>query len=177
MVVRTDPDKIKTVRSLVEKEWKIIFPANPFESKSQEDIVYDETEGLNKNLKQIFFFITLLGCILSASGIYALASLNVQKRTKEIGIRKVLGASVGSIIQLLNKEFAIILLLAAALGGSGGYFLTNALLGNLYAQHVEIGIPTMMLSALAIVIAGISTTSSTIFGRATDNPTKSLRSE
>jgi len=177
MVVRTDPGKIKPVHVSLEKEWKVVFPGNPFESKSQEDIVYEETAGLNQNLKQIFFFITLLGCILSASGIYALASLNVQKRTKEIGIRKVLGASVRSIVQLLNKEFAIILLLAALLGGSGGYFLTNALLGNLYAQHIEIGFLTMMLSTLAIFITGISTTSSTIFRTASDNPTKSLRSE
>ena len=118
-----------------------------------------------------------MGCLLSASGIYALASLNVQKRTKEIGIRKVLGASVGTIIQLLNKEFTIILALAAILGSSGGYVLTDALLGNLYAQHIEIGLLTIVLCSLFVFAIGIATTSTTILRAATDDPTKTLRNE
>ena len=177
MVLRTPPSKMLVLRSHLEKEWKSLFPGNPFESKLQDDIVYEEADGYNNNLKQIFFFITLLGCILSASGIYALASLNVQKRTKEIGIRKVLGASVGSIVQLLTKEFSIILMMAVVLGGSGGYFLTTALLGNLYAQHIEIRFITIVLCSLTIFIIGISTTSTTIFKTASDDPTKTLRSE
>jgi putative ABC transport system permease protein len=177
MVLRIDPNKILSLHSYLEKEWKTAFPGKPFECKLQEDIVYEEADGYNNNLKQIFFFITLLGCVLSASGIYALASLNVQKRTKEIGIRKVLGASVGSIVQLLNKEFAIILMMAVVFGSSGGYFLTNALLGNLYAQHIDIGFMTIVLCSLTIFIIGISTTSTTIFKTAIDDPTKTLRSE
>ncbi len=177
MVVRTDPRNILTVRSYLERQWKTAFPEKPFESKLQEDIVYEDANAYNGNLKQIFFFITLLGCLLSASGIYALASLNVQKRTKEIGIRKVLGAGVGTILRLLNKEFAIILALAAVLGGSGGFLLTNALLGNLYAQHIEIGLLTIVLCSLSIFAIGILTTSTTILTAATDDPTKTLRNE
>jgi ABC-type antimicrobial peptide transport system permease subunit len=177
MVVRTNPNDMLTVRSYLEKKWKVLFPGRPFESKLQEDIVYEEANGYNSNLKQILFFITLLGCLLSASGIYALASLNVQKRTKEIGVRKVLGASVGSIVQLLNREFAIILALACFLGGGGGYILTNILLSDLYAQHIEIGFMTIVLCSLSVFIIGISTTSTTIFKTATDDPTKTLRNE
>jgi putative ABC transport system permease protein len=177
MVLRTDPEKILTLCSNLEKEWKIAFPGKPFESKLQADAVYEETAELNNNLKQIFFFITLLGCILSASGIYALANLNVQKRTKEIGVRKVLGASVWSIIQLLNREFGLILLLAMVLGSSCAYFLTTTLLGNLYAQHIEIGFITILLCSLTIFIIGISATSMTIFKTASDDPTRALRSE
>jgi len=177
MVLRADPKKVLTLRSTLEKEWKIAFPEKPFDSKLQTDAVYEETAELNDNLKQIFFFITLLGCILSASGIYALASLNVQKRTKEIGVRKVLGASVVSIVQLLNREFAIILILAGVLGSSSAYFLTTALLGNVSAQHIEIEFITIVLCSLTIFIIGISTTSTTIFKTATDDPTKTLRSE
>jgi putative ABC transport system permease protein len=177
MVVRTNPTDLLDVRSYLEKKWKILFPGRPFESKLQENIVYEEADGYNSNLKQIFFFITLLGCLMSASGIYALASLNAQKRTKEIGVRKVLGASVGSIVQLLNREFAIILALAAMLGGGGGYFLTNTLLIDLYAQHIEIGLVTIILCSLSVFIIGISTTSTTIFRTATDDPIKTLRNE
>ena len=66
MVIRTDPGDMLAVRSYLEKRWKALFPGKPFESKLQEDIVYEEASGYNNNLKQIFFFITLLGCLLSA---------------------------------------------------------------------------------------------------------------
>lgn len=177
MVVKTGQADRLDVRSYLEEKWKILFPGRPFESKLQEDIVHEEADGYNSNLRQIFFFITLLGCLLSASGIYALASLNVQKRTKEIGVRKVLGGSVGSIVQLLNREFAIILALAAMLGGSGGYFLTNTLLNDLYAQHIKIEFVTIIGCGVTVFIIGISTTSITIFRTAADDPTKTLRSE
>jgi ABC-type antimicrobial peptide transport system permease subunit len=167
MVVNADPDDIRNVHSYLEEEWKKTFPGKPFESKLQVDTVYEEADTYNNSLSQIFFFITILGCLLSTSGIYALASLNVQKRTKEIGVRKVLGASVRSIIQLVNKEFAIILGLAVLLGGAGGYVLTNALLNDLTSQHLEIGFATI----------GLSATSGTILKTALMNPTESLRSE
>jgi len=67
--------------------------------------------------------------------------------------------------------------MAVVLGGSGGYFLTTALLGNLYAQHIEIRFITIVLCSLTIFIIGISTTSTTIFKTASDDPTKTLRSE
>ena len=177
MTIRTDPDDILSVRSSVEKEWKRLFPARPFESRLQEDIVYEEAGSYNTNLGKILAFITILGCLLSVSGIYALAGLNVQRRMKEIGVRRVLGASAGSIIQLLNREFAIILGLAAMLGGLGGYALTNALMGSLYVQHIEIGLVTLVLCGLSIFAVGIATTSGTIFRSALKNPTETLKSE
>jgi putative ABC transport system permease protein len=177
MVVRTNENDLLAVRSHLEEKWKAMFPGRPFESKLQEDIVYEEANGYNNNLRQIFFFITLLGCLLSASGIYALASLNVQKRRKEIGIRKVMGASIGSIIQLLNREFVTILGLAVLLGGFGGYFLSNILLSDLYAQRIEVRFLTLILCSLSVFMIGISATSATIFRTATDDPTKTLRSE
>lgn len=177
MVLRASPKDRLTVRSYVEAEWKKTFLGKPFQSFIQEDIVYDEAGGYNNNLRQILLFLTLLGCLLSASGIYALASLNVQRRTKEIGVRKVLGASVGNVINLLNKDFAIVLGLAAVVGGIGGYFLTNAFLNSLYVQHIEIGFVTVTFCGLVIFIIGISTTTGTIFKAALTNPTETLRNE
>jgi hypothetical protein len=177
MVINTDPEDIRNVHSYLEEEWKNTFPGKPFESKFQSDMVYDEADTYNNSLSQIFFFITILGCLLSASGIYALASLNVQKRTKEIGVRKVLGASVRSIIQLVNKEFAIMLGLALLLGSAGGYLLTDALLNELTSQHLEIGFATILLCSLTIFVIGISATTGTILKTAFMNPTESLRSE
>jgi putative ABC transport system permease protein len=177
LVVRTDPANLLSVRSNLEVEWKKMFPGKPFECKLQTELVYQDASEYNVNLTKIFFFITVLGSLLSASGIYALASLNVQKRTKEIGVRKVLGASVRSIVQLLNKEFAIILMLAGLFGSVGGYALTNALMGSLYVQHIQIGVGTLVLCSFIVFIFGIATTSGTIFRSAVANPTETLRTE
>jgi putative ABC transport system permease protein len=140
-------------------------------------LFFEEANGYNTNLKQIFFFLTVLGCLLSVSGIYALASLNVQGRTKEIGIRKVLGSSVAGIIRLLNKDFAIILTVSALIGGSGGYFLTSSLLDNLYVQHLTLGLGIVVLCSVIIFSIGILATSATIFKAATANPTDMLKCE
>jgi ABC-type antimicrobial peptide transport system permease subunit len=176
MVVRTRQDDILTMRSNLENKWKAVFPGRPFESKLQEEMVHEESNGYNNNLRQILFFITLLGCLLSASGIYASASLNVQKRTKEIGVRKVLGASVVSIIRLLNREFVVILALAAMLGSVGGRILTDILLDQ-YTQHIKPDVITILFCSLGVFAIGICATSSTIFRTASTNPTTTLRSE
>jgi putative ABC transport system permease protein len=177
MILRANPKDLLTVRSYVEAEWKKTFLGKPFQSSLQEDIVYDEAGEYNNNLMQILLFLTILGCLLSASGIYALASLNVQRRTKEIGVRKVLGASVSSVIKLVNSDFAIVLGVAAVVGGVSGYFLTNALLNSLYVQHIEVGFVTVSLCGFVIFIIGIATTTGTIFKAALTNPTETLRNE
>jgi ABC-type antimicrobial peptide transport system permease subunit len=120
---------------------------------------------------------TVLGCLLSVSGLYSMASLNIHRRTKEIGVRKVLGASVISILKLINVEFAIILVISAVLGGIGGYMLTNGLLSDLYAQHVDVNIVTVILSGAIVLLIGISATSLTILRAANANPVKAIASE
>ena len=122
-------------------------------------------------------FITILGGLLSASGIFALASLNVIRRTKEIGIRKTLGATVVNIVGLMNREFVAILILAGIAGSIGGYFATNKILGILYAYHIDVSILLVILSSVCIFVVGIFTTSITILKAARANPVSTLRSE
>jgi putative ABC transport system permease protein len=177
MVIRTKPSDRKQVQTLLETHWKKLFPGKPFQSELQEDIVYEEAGGYNKNLKQILLFLTVLGCLLSVSGVYALASLNVQRRRKEIGVRKVMGASVATIIKLLNKDFAVILGLAVVFGGAGGYMLTDSLLNSLFFQHIQVSMVTAVLCGLVIFVIGISAASRTVFRAAVDNPVNALRSE
>jgi ABC-type antimicrobial peptide transport system permease subunit len=177
MIVRTDPAHRGEVQKSIEDAWKRLFPSKPFISELQEDVVLRNTKELNGNLKVIFLFLTTLGGLLSAAGIFSLASLNIAKRTKEIGIRKALGASVAHVMTILNREFVIILLIAAILGSVGGYFLTKMLMDEIYANHIAIGIIPVVLCAIAIFAIGIATTSSTIFKAAKSNPVDTLRNE
>ena len=177
LIARIDENDHEEVVADIEAKWKELFPNKPFESQSQEDILFEGAIQTNRNLTQIFLFITILGCLLSASGIYSLAKLNIEKRTKEIGVRKVLGATVTSIVQLINKEFAIILASAMIIGSVAGYFLTNILLKKIYSTHIEVSYFTLALCGLFIFAVGLATTSGTILKAASANPAHTLRDE
>ena len=177
MLVKTEKADLLEIQKYLEKTWKEVFPGRAFESQFQDDLVLKGSRDANANLERIFLFITVLGGVLSSSGIFALASLNIAKRTKEIGIRKALGASVENVIGLLNKEFVIILAIAGILGSVAGYYLTNALLKEIYAFHVPVGIASVIICSLFIFGVGIFTTSATIFKAARANPVNTLRNE
>jgi len=177
LLVKTEKADLPEIQKYLEKTWKELFPGRAFESQFQEDLVLKDSRNANANLEKIFLFITILGGVLSSSGIFALASLNIAKRTKEIGIRKALGASVNNVIGLLNKEFVIILAIAGILGSVAGYYLTNALLKEIYAFHVPVGIVSVIVCSLFIFGVGIFTTSATIFKAARANPVNTLRNE
>ena len=177
MLVKAENADLPEIQKYLEKTWKEVFPGRAFESQFQEDLVLKESRNANANLEKIFLFITILGGVLSASGIFALASLNIAKRTKEIGIRKALGASVENVIGLLNLEFIIILGIAGVIGAVAGYHLTNALLKEIYAFHVPVGIVSVVMCSIFIFVIGILTTSATIFKAAKANPVNTLRNE
>jgi len=177
MEVRAEAIDLPAVKSFIEETWKKVFPTKPIEIQFQEDIVLAETKSVNGNLKKIFLFLTALGGLLSASGIFSLASLNITRRTKEIGIRKALGATVSQVVLLLNREFLIILVIAAVGGSVGGFFLTDALLASIYAHRISVSTVPVLLCAFTIFAIGIITTSLTILKAAKANPVDTLRTE
>lgn len=177
LVVRAEAGSLHETKDYIDREWRKLFPGKPLRTDTQAEIIYLEANGYNHNLSRIFLFLTVLGCLLSVSGVYSMAGLNIHNRTKEIGIRKVLGASVASIMRLINIEFAIILLVAGLLGGIGGYFMTDGLLTSLYAQRVAVGLLPVSLCSVFVVAVGLSATSLTIWGPATENPVKALKGE
>ncbi|WP_020526389.1 ABC transporter permease [Flexithrix dorotheae] len=177
LIVNVDKGDIGRMQKDLENTWKKVFPEKPFESRTQEEIVFQETRNVNGNLKKVFIFLTILGGLLSASGIFSLASLNIEKRTKEIGVRKVLGASVKSVVALINREFLIIMTSAVILGGIVGFLLTDALLSEIYAYHIPVSLISVSLSGFIIFAVGMLTTSTTIFRAARANPVDTLRDE
>lgn len=175
LVIRAEASTLAGTKRYVHEQWKKIYPGKPLRLDLQEEIVYQEANSYNGNLRQIFFFMTVLGCILSVAGLYSMASLNISRRTKEIGVRKVLGASMLSILKLINLEFVVILLAAAILGGYMGYSLTHAMLSDLYAQYVDVGLSTVIASSVFILCIGLLATSITIWTAASANPVVTLK--
>jgi len=176
LVVRAEAATLPETQQYIDRQWKKIYPDKPLRTDLQTEIVYQEANIYNRNLSKIFFFMTVLGCLLSVSGLYAMANLNMTRRTKEIGVRKVLGASVASILKLVNREFAVILAIAVLFGGYGGHRLTDGLLASLFAQHIDVDIFTIVTSGVFVFLMGIFSTSLTIWKGAHANPVHALRS-
>ncbi len=177
MVVNTEASDLTSTFHYLKKTWSKLFPNRPFDGRYQDEIVFGNSRTVNGNLGKMFLFLTILGTFLSIAGIFSLASLNINRKTKEIGIRKVLGATKGSIVALMNREFIIILLVAATIGSLGGFFLTDTLLSFLYKHHIPVGWLPVVLCAVFIFGMGYLTTSGSILRAAGANPIDALRNE
>jgi putative ABC transport system permease protein len=128
-------------------------------------------------MRQIFFALAILGGILSITGIFALSSLFVSRRFKEIGIRKVMGATSQNLLIQLNSGFFWTLITASLAGAVLGYFLTNQILGVIYRFHIDVGIGTLIFGSLGVLIIALLTTTFIILSAANTNPAYILRDE
>jgi putative ABC transport system permease protein len=175
LLVKTGKDQRVEVQKDLEKKWKEQFPEKPFESVYQDDVLLGQMRQVNGNFEKMFLFVTVLGALLSVSGIYSLASQNISRRTREIGIRKALGASIRDIFGLLNREFVVVLSVAVVAGAVGGYYLTSYVLSSFFAHYITVTVWPLAACALTIFVLGVSTTSVTIIKAARSNPVDTLK--
>jgi len=103
----------------------------------------------NGSMTKIFLFITVLGSILSVSGVFGLASLNISRPHQRDRDSKSSGASTSHIVSILNKEFFIVLGISSVLGSIGGYYFSSMLLARVCAYHITIGYWSPFLCAPA----------------------------
>ncbi len=159
----------------IEKIWKELAPGQPFQySFLDEDFgrMYSAEQRLGKIFGIFAGFAILIACL----GLFALTAFTAEQRTKEIGIRKVLGASLNSIVLLLSKEFGKLIIIAFALAAPISWFAVDWWLKG-YTYKVEIGIFVYLLAGLiSFAIAWITMGYQSIRA-ATSDPVKSLRSE
>lgn len=117
-----------------------------------------------------------LSILISCIGLFGLATLTVVKRTKEIGIRKVLGASVGSIISLLSKDFLQLVLVAIIIASPAAWYLMNQWLQS-FAYRTDVGWVPFVIAGLSVCAVALITMSFQTIKAAIANPVKSLRTE
>jgi len=177
LIIKANNNHKQDVLSYLEESWKSVIPDRPFAGSFQDDLAYGYAMQDNDNMKQIFFALAILGGLLSLTGIFALSSLNVNRRFKEIGIRKVLGASSHRILVQLNTGFLWTMIFASLVGAFLGYVITEQVLSIIYAYHISVSIFTLILGSMAILIVALVTTSLTILSAANTNPAYILRDE
>jgi putative ABC transport system permease protein len=170
-----DIGDLKTTMAAVETEWKTLFPGNPFEHFFL-DTDFDRQYRADEQVGRIFGIFTYLGLFIACLGLLGLASFTAESRTKEIGIRKVLGASVAGIIVMLSKQFARWVLIANLFAWPLAYYVMNKWLDG-FAYRSGIGIWTFILSGASALAIALLIVSYQSFRAATADPVDSLRYE
>jgi putative ABC transport system permease protein len=162
---------IATIKSL----WQEFFPGNTFDYFFLDDH-FDQQYKADQRFGQTFLLFTLLAILVACMGLFGLASFTTLQRTKEIGIRKVLGASVTDILRLLYREFALLVLIAFLLATPIALISVSKWLQG-YAFRTSIHWTYLALPFIAIIIISLMTVSFQSVKAAIANPVKSLRTE
>ncbi|MCB0491607.1 MAG: ABC transporter permease [Cyclobacteriaceae bacterium] len=165
----------RTTVAHIENTWNDIIQDNPFSFYFLDEAL-NQTYASEERLAKIFKTFSGLAIFVACLGLFALASFSAQRRLKEIGVRKVLGATEPSLVLLMYKEFLILVVVAAVLASPLSYYLFDGWLDS-FAYRIQIN-PIVFLMALALLtIIAFITVGYQSLNAARSNPTQTLRSE
>jgi putative ABC transport system permease protein len=173
--VKTPASNASGTIALVKNNWARFFPGNTFEYFFLDDH-FDQQYKADQRFGQVFGLFTLLAILVACLGLFGLASFTTIQRTKEIGIRKVLGASVFKILKLLYQEFATLLVIAFVIAVPLAWLTIGNWLQD-YAFRINIHWSYFLIPFAAIMVIALLTVSFQSIKAAIANPVKSLRTE
>jgi putative ABC transport system permease protein len=173
--IKIRSDNVSDTINYLEKALKDIDPTLPFDYTFLDETL-DSKYKAEEKLSKIFSYFTLLTIFIAGLGLFGLASFTAEQRTKEIGIRKALGASVSEIILLLSKEFTKWVLVANIIAWPIAYLAMNRWLQN-FAYRINIGLGTFILAALLALVIALLTVGYQAVRAARVNPVDALRYE
>jgi putative ABC transport system permease protein len=176
MAVRGNQQDLPAILEYLREKWKEQGTNYVFGGRLQEDIMKEEKD-INGSIMKVNIFLALAAGILSLIGMYNMVSLDIIKRTREVGIRKIQGAPVPGIMFLMSRKFLIVLGLASLFGCIGGYYLSYSLMDSIWDYFVGIKAGMLIFSAMVLVTATVLTIILKIMKAATRNPTVCLRYE
>ncbi|KGE15446.1 ABC transporter permease [Sphingobacterium deserti] len=171
----TDRKKWQQTLAIMEKEWKSFYPNAPFEFKFNEERIKNVYEKEYRTAKLIDLA-TGVTILISCFGLFGLATLTAFQRTKEIGIRKVLGASISRIVAMLSKDFVVLVTIAIIISTPIGWWAMNNWLND-FAYRIEIEWWVFVLAGFLAVGIALLTVSYQAIKAAVVKPVDSLRDE
>ncbi len=166
---------IKSLVKNVELKYKAMAPGRPF-SYNFLDESFDSMYRAEQRAGKVAFVFSLLAILIACLGLFGLATYMAEQRTKEIGVRKVLGASVNSIITMLSKDFLKLVLIAAIVAFPVAWLLMHKWLQD-FAFRINISLWIFIAAGMTTALIALFTTSFQAIKAALANPVKSLRSE
>ena len=175
LILKVNPVNLQETIAFVEEEVAALGPDYPFQYAFLDDL-FNNMYRNELTLGKILNYFTFLGLIIACMGLFGLAAFMMEQRTKEIGIRKVLGADIFQIVTLLNKDFLTLIGISFVISLPLGWLLANNWLEN-FAYKITIG-PFIFITT-AVIAFGIAvlTVSYKSITTATANPVDSLRGE
>lgn len=175
--VRLSPGDLRSSLAALEREWKQVYPSNPFEyTFLNEDLNSQYLADEKRSV--IFTTFSSLTIVIACLGLLGLAAYTTEQRTKEMGVRKVIGASIKSLVVLVSKEFFVLVTLGILLAFPAAWYFTDRWLQNFaYRIHLSNEWITFLLSAGLALLITLLTVSYHVVRAAMANPVNALREE
>jgi putative ABC transport system permease protein len=173
--IRIRPKTEAASLAYLEKVFHRLFPLNPFSPTFMNDTNLKNYES-EARWKQILFFSAIITIFISCVGLFGLAVLSAERRVKEIGIRKVLGASVVSVVRILSRDFLGLVLVSLVLAIPLAWMAAHKWLEN-YAYRIRLDWELFALPCVLVVVIALATVSSQALKAATASPMRSLRAD
>jgi putative ABC transport system permease protein len=173
--IRFDNANIQEVIKQVGEDWNAIFPEKAFEYRFLDEQINEQYNNY-ADFGMIIQVFAIIAILIACLGVYGLVLFTVQRKVKEIGVRKVMGASIGNVLVLIYRDFALLILIGFVLAIPVSYYLLNQWLTN-FIYHTAIDVLTYGFSFMLILIVVSLTISYQAIRAARANPVTSLRSE
>lgn len=175
MSVKVKPDNIQDTVDFLKSKWVEFDPQYPFEYSFFNER-YNDLYKKEEQMGSLFGYFAMLAIMIGVIGLFGLASFSAEKCTKEIGIRKVLGSSVGGIVVLMTKDFLKWVLIANIFAWPIAYYGLNWWLQN-FAYRIDIGFSPFIIAGIGALIIAYLTVSYQAIKATYANPIDSLRYE
>jgi len=171
----SNPSQWQPILKAIEKKWYQFYPPESFSYKFYDEVIAQMYEQ-EQHLARLIDIATVISIFISCLGLFGLAVLTAFQRTKEIGIRKILGASVTGIVQLLSKQYVVLIAFAIVIATPISWWAMNKWLQN-FAYRVEIEWWMFLLAGIIALLMALITVIFQAIKAAVANPVKSLRTE
>lgn len=175
IAVRIDTKSAKSIISSMQARWKNLAPEQPFNYTFM-DADFDKMYHSEQQTGRLFIAFAALAILIACLGLYGLVSYAAEQRMKEIGVRKVLGASIGSIVSLLSKDFARLIFISMVIAFPIAYWSMHKWLQS-FAYRISLGWWIFLTAGIIAVVIAFATISYQAIKAARMNPVKSLKTE
>ncbi|MHA4896121.1 ABC transporter permease [Pedobacter sp. PWIIR3] len=175
MLVRFDSDNYKDIVKSIEREWKKLYPEFPMKYSAVED-TFQESLKSTKRIMQLGVVFSTISVLLSLLGLFALSTFVAKRRTKEIAIRKILGASNIQIVNMLNRSFLYLVIAANLISWPIAFILTKKWLDG-FAYRIDLPAAPFFVATMLSLVVAILTVSIQARKAAVNNPVDALKYE
>lgn len=175
LAIKFNAQDVSETMAFVQEAWNEVYPNSPIEYRFFDEEFGQQYES-DERFGRLVFSFTWLAIFIACLGLFGLSAFTAEQKTKEIGVRKVLGASISGIVVLLSKQFTRLIIVAMVLASPLAYFMMDAWLND-FAYRVDINWFWFLVSAVAALLIALLTVTFQSVKAAMINPAKSLRYE